>query len=262
MGCVFCGSNSKLTLEHAWPQWLATVRPDLAKNKTSSVGAVGEPHENRPHGPFGIKVRCVCEKCNAGWMSDIETIVQPILTRMLKGESRTLYSVSQQLVATWAFKTALMLREATYPRADEERDRVPSSLYRHLYNHAVPPGSVTVWLAGYVGSDWSTFFRETVGNVVMRRNDDIPDRTTATAYGQVLLVGNLIFQVFGHTFPPDVPNLRLQPRGVGGKRLIRIWPTPFDSARVDWPPSVVLDDPSFDGFVVSIRRFLENLPRL
>lgn len=261
MPCVFCGFTGKLTNEHAWPQWIAEVRPDLAKNPSSAVGPVGGVHETRSHGPFEIEVGCVCEDCNCGWMSDLEVIAKPILTKMLRGNNRTLFSPSQRVVATWAFKTALMLREATFPRADSGRGTVPATHYRHLYDHAEPPQSVTIWLAGFIGSDWASFFRETSGPIQIRGDKDVVKPISTSIYGQVLLAGNLVFQIFGHALPPDDGlGLTISPRGVAGKKLIRIWPTPIDTPRVKWPPEVVLDDVAFNGFAQSIRVLLRTLP--
>src|ERR1700737_138002 len=90
-------------------------------------------------GHIAAKTRSVCKMCNTGWMSDLEQRSKPLLVGMMKGQTRTLYLVSQRIVATWAYKTALMLQEAATSRNHPARRVFPASHYQHLYRYAEPP---------------------------------------------------------------------------------------------------------------------------
>jgi hypothetical protein len=111
MPCVFCGT-AKLTKEDAWPLWIGKRVPELfvARPDHPDFGKWGtwrgQPNDLRfvSTDPLPTKIRCVCEHCNTGWMSDLEDLSIDILVNMMKGKKRTLYSVSQRIVATWAFK--------------------------------------------------------------------------------------------------------------------------------------------------------------
>ena len=78
--------------------------------------------------------------CNNEWLSvlenDAKTVMEPMIFGPERGEPpcRTLTSADQQLLATWAVKTALMLDLGTTPQA------IPRFFYEQfrLYRRALP----------------------------------------------------------------------------------------------------------------------------
>lgn len=57
-----------------------------------------------------FQVKRVCGPCNHGWMSELESRAQPLLTRIFNGSTTTLTPAHQLLLATWATKTAIVFR--------------------------------------------------------------------------------------------------------------------------------------------------------
>lgn len=80
--CVICQSAGKLSREHALPSWLdgEITRPE---------GNIAHRYEGPPESGIlrqwqahhlDVKVKAVCEPCNNGRMSQLETAAGPILT--------------------------------------------------------------------------------------------------------------------------------------------------------------------------------------
>jgi hypothetical protein len=74
--CLFCDSSSG-SREHLWPKWIHE-RVDFGPLKMdrykSAQIIIPDPQ---------ITVKTVCEKCNNGWMSDLETKSIPLVGGML-----------------------------------------------------------------------------------------------------------------------------------------------------------------------------------
>ena len=114
--CLFCSASAN-SLEDAWPQWITNQfkgsRPAAVQAERAGVTL---PSWN-VHKPT-LKIRCVCEQCNNGWMSRLEGRVQPFLQPLLIGASGALDMVGQTTIATWAVVTVVH-RSMTDPRNDE-----------------------------------------------------------------------------------------------------------------------------------------------
>jgi hypothetical protein len=143
MPCVFCGNVGKLHAEHAWPRWIRHELPELAAKKGKRFrGSTASLYEI-DQAAFGVKVKCTCETCQTGWMEDLESIARPLLRNMLKGRNRSLRPVGQRIVATWVFKTTLMMREA----AREPHDVDLSTQFRYIHDYIEPPLNAMIWVA-------------------------------------------------------------------------------------------------------------------
>lgn len=135
---------SKLTNEHVLPTWLLGV-----------IGPLNGQIVHRYEGPPGsgilrewsandpdIKVQSVCEPCNTGWMSQLETAVKPILIPLIKGQSRVLPAPESTLLTRWFLKTVLMLE-----LAGERTQRVaPPTLEEWVRNNVLPKAGITLWV--------------------------------------------------------------------------------------------------------------------
>lgn len=70
-----------------------------------------------------VKARCVCEQCNGGWMSLLETRSKPILEPMIHDSPCVLDYSKQSTVSLWTIRTSMVFeylrrKEAFYSRAD------------------------------------------------------------------------------------------------------------------------------------------------
>jgi hypothetical protein len=251
MPCVFCGAK-ELTAEHVWPRWLARAAPAPKRQVLHHRRRIDQRKQlaeapTRWSGPsYTVTVHAACAECNNGWMSDLEGATKPLLEPMLKGQVRILERERQALLATWAFKTCVML-EFTYPR---ER-AIQQSQCEWLSRHRSPPREVTVWAARYRGTSLNTFYRHDVMQLRAGADEDATevaacsarDRAPAenaplpppVAYGVTFGVRHLAFQVFGTTEPEH----RFRHAGITTRIFEQVWPT---RAAFTWPPSAAIDD--------------------
>lgn len=105
----------------------------------------GEEEHTRAGPVFDWVTRNVCEVCNSGWMSQLETQAQPILGPMLSEQPRVLTAVDQAIVATWATKTMLAMQGLNL---SAERV-VGDDKYRWFERHRMPLPNSHVWLCRY-----------------------------------------------------------------------------------------------------------------
>lgn len=97
--CIFCGSEG-LTREHIYPEWIfnfigGVEKEHFTPNKTSMAVsrtddnddyylAVEQQNRKIPYTDFAVK--CVCGKCNNGWMSQLENDMIPLFRKFRYNE--------------------------------------------------------------------------------------------------------------------------------------------------------------------------------
>jgi hypothetical protein len=155
--CIFC--NSPLTgiraKEHVIPQWLMEylgVTDDklyLAVAQSTDDTIV----QDRKLDAANFVEGRVCESCNNGWMSSLETEAMELLKPLIEG-AVNLLSISnyeRTLLAKWATKTAYVISHAA-----PLKKVPPASHMRYMKDHAgaVPPhvevfGQQSIWKADF-----------------------------------------------------------------------------------------------------------------
>jgi hypothetical protein len=136
--CLFCGRESgSRSKEHVVPQWLQdylsireeSVRPVVHEIELDEAGNFGAPATKHERGPFPLDALQlgVCEACNAGWMSDLESGAKPLLIPLIDG-SRSVATVDRDeriIVARWTAKTAFAYNASSaYHKAVPEHPRI------------------------------------------------------------------------------------------------------------------------------------------
>lgn len=161
--CIFCDqpvTKQSGSREDTVPKWLqkllgiaaATVSPTL----TSSAG---EQLAQRIHPVDQLLTGGVCRDCNNGWMSQLESATQPILSALVRSERdlKTLNRAERQTLSRWTVKTALMLDVGGLePRVPlfhfkelfANRPHIPEGLYVFARHHA----ATLPWY--YIGGAW------------------------------------------------------------------------------------------------------------
>lgn len=110
--CTFCCSTSDLSREHVFAQWISALYPDEIGDHYRREVSLDAPDEVQVRSGRGIDfvTKQVCQACNNGWMSSLETGARPIIEPMIRGEGRLLDISDQVTVASWATKTMLALQ--------------------------------------------------------------------------------------------------------------------------------------------------------
>lgn len=131
MTCIFCKSITGFRAkEHVVPQW-ALDEFDLRNNyvQPTHFSEGGEIVSDRLHTFNAMIAGRVCEQCNNGWMSDLESENRRLITELGHGR-RDIFGLHDEAaigLARWAFKTALVLSAAS-----NYRKIIPEQHYRHM----------------------------------------------------------------------------------------------------------------------------------
>jgi hypothetical protein len=207
--CAFCGASS-VSAEHVWPRWLSAVLPSKrVRHKQQFDHPDGTARDREWEAPpYTQTVNHVCEECNNGWMSKLETQAKPLLQPMVEGRFRHLHPAGQRTIATWAFKTVAMLEyiaSAEPAIVQEQRD--------WLLEHTEPHPSVHVWVAGC--SD--------LVHASCRQTRFLVGETETPGFATTLSVGHFACQVAGSVGS----NVLREDAHLPGVRAI--WPVRADS---------------------------------
>ena len=206
--------NQADTDEHVIAKWVSrTLNPDQERGRLIDKGSdfarrLVKVDDTVP----------VCAECNEGWLSVLENDTRPILQPMILGADPQLEPPEQQLLATWAYKTALLLDLSS------DAPTVPAWLFHALRQRREPFGGAIVEIGAYLDRTWAVWARP-VPLRIGRAATEPPNGVVVT-----LVVGRAVFQVIvahGHLSISDTRVYR------GG--LSRIWPTP--GVDLEWPPN-------------------------
>jgi len=179
------------------------------------------------------------EVCNHEWLSvlenDAKIVMEPMIFGPERGERpcRTLTLADQQLLATWAVKTALMFDLGTRPQA------IPRFFYEQLrlYRRGLP--NTVVFLGANRGDTRAV--RVAHGGLKLGTTPGL----THDAFMSVITVFRVVFKVMGVLGPSFPQKLSYPPSYMD--TLHRIWPLP--DGNVEWPRGgMAFDDQSLVVF--------------
>ncbi len=176
------------------------------------------------HKTVRITTRVVCEPCNIGWMSKVESLhAKPAMSDLIVGNPVALSQSRANSLAIFAFKTAVVV---DYMRREEP---FFSRSIRHKFANSLEiPGDVSMWLmgslrmgGGRVDTRYCPFSIEPPGSLSL--------------YVCTYSVGHLVFQVVAAN-AEGIPSFR--PVSNFKHLPIPFWPEL--PGGVLWPPSTGL----------------------
>lgn len=220
------------------PQWLGEplreshpvapgrLRIGLTHRYTPPAGREAEAREWSMPGPDLVTTE-VCGQCNNGWLAELEGRVKPRLEGIVRGEPTNLLSDDQPAVATWCYKTVLLMQLV---RPGKFRF-IPRERYAQLHREERPPSDSRLWLGA-----------TPVDGLVVHEATMEANLSTLTSkhrgYLSVLTVGHLLILCSGRSREVSEP-LSFDARAEG-KALVRLWPASIRAAQ--WPPAEVIQD--------------------
>jgi hypothetical protein len=196
--CIFCG-DGRLTKEHVFGEWFRKlVNIDDPRPGSVTHHTPGNATEiDFEAVPVTRTARVVCERCNNGWMSQLEERAAVILTPLLQGQSGRLSEEDLELLAIWAFKTACVI-DAASPEAGAN---FPIDHRRRLYERRQLPARCAVWMTTWPGTTttWTAHWGMTVA---VREDEELGEPNT---YGATFALGPIAFRVYATTQEPIDP---------------------------------------------------------
>lgn len=221
--CLFCNATESLTDEHIWPKWVSRELQSMGKTLAN------RPGEKRARASIDVTVP-VCRSCNNGWLSTLENDTANVLRRMLWGEFLALNRRAQDLLATWATKTAFLIDRISDPV-------VSRGFPMELAIERRPPPGIRVFLAAYRG-ERAAYASKTALSLGTEHAAE-PNGFVAT-----FSACKVAFQVLG-CFVQDFEFRD----GRGREALVQLWPSEGDAV---WPPELVTTDAGLDSLAASI----------
>lgn len=234
--CLFCantGSVTKITKEHLYGDWLNSVLPaqPRLRARVSEVldrrtGQVARRDMEVPQHRHEIQLRCVCQICNNGWMSDMEATTQRVASPMMLGSTTSVSAEDAAGVAAWMTKIAMLQDFWAEPKTRS----IPLWHRQFLRERRHPPPRTLVWCAELLHmSEWRNASRH-LSLLVMHG----PEQRTgylANTYVSTAGFGRLLLLSVGTTSQA----VELRDLAVCFPRsFVRLWPDP---ASFLWPPS-------------------------
>ncbi|MFN2405717.1 MAG: hypothetical protein ABR594_06655 [Pyrinomonadaceae bacterium] len=243
--CIFCNRNdSRPTNEDIFADWIAREFPNPSLTWETSTREGPILYKSKRN-KIGLKSNRVCQRCNNGWMSQLESAAKPVLSPLIHGRKRILSLHNQLTITKWFAKTAAMfdahIKGKTY-FTQSERQAIMSSL--------APTKTTWVFLACYRGSH--------IGDIVTRSSflhdqekplpENDHDLFKADGYAFTLLIKHLALQIFSFRWPKElVGTFNLEMPARWEDATVRIIPPEKD---VYWPPPLVFDDAGFEEFAM------------
>lgn len=230
--CIFCGDIAD-GHEHLLPEWLQRVLPaDQPVVHFREEGGVETPSWRRK--PFREKAKFVCERCNHGWMSDLENEAKPVLSPAIT-RSRLPCEfdlVAQWVAARWAVKTNYVM-QASLPIA-------PAIQPTLLMLNFKPPPQVTVWIGSHARSR-----EDPINSCYLQKplelhvaSDESADGAVNFGYMSFLAVGGISFLIVEHRFDSYVECV-LGADNPFADMFVKLWPR--SRKILLWPPTVMAD---------------------
>jgi len=251
--CIFCGV-SPTTDEHIFSRW--THKYMLPRTLGKAKSHIGAQHVDRVVGadfklPGAIRdwqVKCVCGSCNNGWMSRLDTAVEPLMKPLILGQNTRLFEKDCQTIATWAVLKSMIVHNKW----------VHHTRRKVLKTAKKPPNGWGVWIANYKRQTWKG---EWVSWPVSVRADaeKSPKRPSPyNAHITIQMINNLFIHVTNLPYENFAEKFRFRrPDGslLGGD-VIRIWP--FGGTSIVWPQKPLLDDDAILASKAVFRRLIRN----
>ena len=153
--CIFC-HTPEITDEHVFAKkWMRELIPKGSGEMMVAQVDKGRDPVVRFYRTRDVDViaRCVCgDRCNSGWMNNMDERTQPLLAPLVASLNRVaLTPEDQRRLATWATKLAIVLDYSTTTDEAEADARplgvVKEPVHRYFYEERLPPDYVHVWLA-------------------------------------------------------------------------------------------------------------------
>jgi hypothetical protein len=237
--CLFC-PNPVDSAEHIWSHW---ILEDLRPTEPIQI-KIGKAVRKLVDDPE-VRIKCVCQRCNNGWMSEIESENKPHMLALMNDKPTLLTPTQQKILARWAILKAIVLDGSSKRRIPfySESERISMK----PPSRSLPVGTLT-WIGRLSVKAFHAGLMDTFGQI-----NDIPKAFRGCV--TTIVVGHLVIQVLTIHVIPRFATMSLRPTckpGAWDVNLLEIWPV-FGEKR--WPPSFTF---TLDGTIHHIGGLLNR----
>jgi hypothetical protein len=227
-----------MTYEHVWPDWLKNYVPKTLSKHTSLTEEIYTDYRNSSvkgwsGDPQSRRLPVVCERCNQGWMKDLQDAVKPILVPLLDAKPTLIGQYNQKLLAAWI---AMCIMTGEYYSPDQAAIPFKDREYLRLYREV--PRDWRIWIGRYLRGRWNGYWVHhslpiTEDGAKWDNNPPPSPNTQTTTF----IVGQLFIHAFSSGVPGITDKWRLDEPG--RPFLAQLWP-PKESF-IAWPTNDISD---------------------
>ncbi|MNJ37892.1 hypothetical protein D3C77_327280 [compost metagenome] len=224
--CLFCKAT-EATNEHLFPDWLGrevnikskrTTRFKSLYNIYTGESTHSEYSTGRPI--TSLKLKKFCQKCNGGWMSQLEDKMKLIYLKFHK--SNYAVNISQeetQTICSWA--TLLTMKWLMH----QGYKIVTTNDIEHYYEFRTPPKNWQIWIGHFQGDeDVTTLTTPALFADHNEFNDPSTHEQEINAQSSIFGLGPLFIHVI--TCQPEHEKLFNNKIYSKIKDIVKIWPNP------------------------------------
>lgn len=234
--CIFCNQTGNKSKEHIWPEWMHELLPKQGDgNNISEVNTfrwkeqAGAKRTERQGHLSAKKLRVVCQRCNNGWMSQLESEAKPILTQILKDEQFDICSQKQNILALW-----ITLKSIIGEHAEQDTHVTPINDRDLFRTQQVIPEYFAIYIGKHNENSDTAWLRtsQTIAKSPLGPNPSLGD-LKRNMQSVAFICGPLFIYV-----------LAIREVGIEAAaflnlpKLMRIFP--LESAQISWPPDKIL----------------------
>lgn len=232
--CIFCDGRP-LSKEDIWPTWMTPYFPrDIERYEYGRIDVYDDDNPmvtriNRGGDPRSRRAKCVCRKCNSGWMSVLQSKAKGVVLSLAQGEARVLTEEDQRVLARWIAMVTIT-SEFIEPRSVA----IPESDRDWVMNRVGAPENWKIWIGDYVREEWRGWRSH---NALPVHEDDEADRADPlkprppNTQTTTLVFGRLYVHALSSSIARLVGASKIAARAK--LMLKQVWP--FEN-EVVWPP--------------------------
>jgi hypothetical protein len=264
--CIFCDDPPD-SGEHLWSRWMRRLlhrswnkqRFEMARNFPREAAPFGELSHWTFQGPtHHKKIKVVCDTCNTGWMSRLES-ASKFLKPMMLGQQIRLDREAQRIITKWIVLKILVLEHD--PTGGLPAHPIFSRRARLAFKttRKIPRG-FRIWLNGRGGPKWHDSARLSSGRFVLSPKTLAARNFKPTGPGRNIQsvtwgIRNLLIHSLAITYPTlDASVSWEEPPGA-----VQLWP--LQRGAILWPLDSFLTDWAVDELSERLGQFAGSFPR-
>lgn len=255
--------GNPITREHLWSDWM--TRAGLIPNKGEhfefrnlidgkSKQLKAKFYRTRQGGAPTKTVKVVCKSCNTGWMSNLESQIQPILTPLISGTPAFLRRDERKLLAEWIMMKMFVAEHDAYPDHPANPIFEQSTRSDFMRQSTVPDG-VEIHIVSQLGAGWISGFYRYAGGLGFTTTWPPPPvdaGTPPTMQAVTWGIGKLLI----HMNAIIDPVVRQKVVLTGVSPLVRLWP--LTQGDLMWPTRFIVGDDSINAIANAMQAFVES----
>ncbi len=256
--CIFCGGNG-MSKEHIWARWMKPYLPKNAPPFSHLKVQVHPTHETRTErkenrSTYSGTVKLVCEQCNNGWMSALQSATKPILIPLMDGVKTALTRKEQSILSSWV---SMFVMVAEFQQPDGVA--IPDETRRLFKKTQLAPDNWSIWVGIYERQKWNGVTVHSTISVSSAKDGIYPSKPDGSprpnTHATTVVIGKLYVHVMGSVFPEFARKQRLDRAGFP---MTRLWPRgvrPFS-----WASPALSDDHAYRIATALIDFYRRKLP--